>query len=767
MIAKTEGQFIGFSPFFSAQKQIHSIILEKSEQYNFKILKINFKAGDSMWELDTQLTVIGGGPAGVCAALSAARLGVPTVLIGNRPVLGGNSSSEIRVWTRGAVGAGNLFAEEMGVWGLLKLENLYKNPDANPVFWDEILLDAVLAQENLRLLLNTDVTEVERDKGQITAVLGTQQGTERRLRVRAKYFVDATGDGSIGARAGLPYYIGTQRVDDGGQGTDAELLGSSILYYTRREDHPVRFVPPAYAYSLEKVERLIGSGGRVVSERLSGSDCWWFEYGGAHDTIAAAQDIAIELKRLVLGVWNYIKNSGKFDADCYTLDWIGSLPGKRESRRMETEYLLTQRDLLEGQQFPDGAFYGGWYMDLHPAGGILDSQADSCVQIPVHVYQIPLRCLYHGSVSNLLFAGRNIGTERDAFASSRIMNTCALSGQAAGTLAGICIARGRPPAELSPDGVEEVRQTLLREDMFIPGVPSADKTDLAPQALVSASSFHDGSAVPLSDGLELTDSAFAVFPGIAGGRVTLTLQSQTQTRLTGTLQAAMLPNRFLPGRDEGPFTWDLQPGEQQVELTVPESCGGRFCILRFDVAPGVRLALAEEHRAGFLCGHELRPEYASPMIQYRSGNGQDLYTPGQVLNGCSRPWGQPNQWCAAPTDRDPWLRLDWPAPITLRELRLYLDPDLTMELPSSRAQHWEESHHYALRAGMPPRLVKSIQAEALDGNGGWQAVWNTRENHQRLVVVRFSTPIKTSALRLRFPETWGKLSPAVYEVRAY
>lgn len=689
------------------------------------------------------------------------------MLIGNRPVLGGNSSSEIRVWTRGATGGGNLFAEEMGVWGLLKLENLYKNPDANPVFWDEILLDAALAQGNLQLLLNTDVTEVEQDNGQITAVLGTQQGTERRLRVHAEYFVDATGDGSIGARSGVPYYIGTQRVNGGEQGADVELLGSSILYYTRREDHPVRFVPPAYAYGLEEVERLIGSGGRVVSERLSGSDCWWFEYGGAHDTIAAAQDIAIELKRLVLGVWNYIKNSGKFDADCYTLDWIGSLPGKRESRRMETEYLLTQRDLLDGQQFPDGAFYGGWYMDIHPAGGILDSQADSCVQIPVHVYQIPLRCLYHGSVPNLLFAGRDIGTERGAFASSRIMNTCALSGQAVGTLAAVCIAQGRPPAELSPDEVEGVRQTLLREDMFIPGVPSADKMDLAPQALVSASSFHDGNAVPLSDGLELTDSAFAVFPGVAGGCVALTLRSQTQTRLMGTLQSAMLPNRFLPGRDEGPFAWDLQPGEQQVELMVPESCGGRFCILRFDGAPGVQLVLAEEHRAGFLCGHERRPKYASPMVQYRSGNGQGLYTPEQVLNGYSRPWGHPNQWCAAPTDHDSWLRLDWPTPVTLRELRLYLDPDLTMELPSSRAQHWEESHHYAPRTGMPPRLVKSIQAETPDGSGGWQTVWSTRENHQRLVVVQFSTPVKTSALRLHFPETWGGLSPAVYEVRVY
>ena len=116
-----------------------------------------------MQTMRTQLAVIGGGPAGVCAAIAAARHGIQTMLVTDRPVLGGNSSSEIRVWTRGATGAGNLWAEEMGVWGELKLENLYRNSDANPVFWDETLLDAVLREKNLTLLLNTEIYEVELD----------------------------------------------------------------------------------------------------------------------------------------------------------------------------------------------------------------------------------------------------------------------------------------------------------------------------------------------------------------------------------------------------------------------------------------------------------------------------------------------------------------------------------------------------------------------------------------------------------------------------
>ncbi len=273
------------------------------------------------------------------------------------------------------------------------------------------------------------------------------------------------------------------------------LLGSSILYYVRKEDHPVTFVAPDYAYDMKTVESLLGRGGRIISEQQSGSDCWWFEYGGVRNTIADAQDIAFELKRMVMGVWNYIKNSGKFDADCSTLEWVGSLPGKRESRRMATEYMLAGEDVRSHTQFADGGFYGGWYMDFHPAEGI-GSAEDSCIQIPVNVYSVPLRCLYHRDFPNLLFAGRDIGTQRDAFVSTRVMNTCALSGQAAAALAWGCLRWDAAPAELAPEQIETIRQTLLREDMFLPGAVNRDAADLARDAAVTASSRYSPPAQP-------------------------------------------------------------------------------------------------------------------------------------------------------------------------------------------------------------------------------------------------------------------------------
>ena len=549
-----------------------------------------------MQTMRTQLAVIGGGPAGVCAAIAAARHGIQTMLVTDRPVLGGNSSSEIRVWTRGATGAGNLWAEEMGVWGELKLENLYRNSDANPVFWDETLLDAVLREKNLTLLLNTEIYEVELDAGRVAALHGVQQSSERQFHIEADYFIDATGDGTVSAKAGVPFSVGNG---------NHETLGNSILYYTKKEDHPVPFIAPDYAYDMAHIEKILGCGGRIINERMSGSDCWWFEYGGLRDTISNAQDIALELRRLVLGVWNYVKNSGKFDADCYTLDWIGSIPGKRESRRMQTEYCLTEQDILAQRTFPDGAFYGGWYVDAHPSGGMYDSSEENCVQTPVNVYQIPLRCLHNRQFPNLLFAGRIIGVERSVFFSSRVMNTCALSGQAAGTLAAECLQTGKTLEELDAREIETVRRTLMRDDMFIPGVTIDDPEDLAKQAAVSASSVHNGRSSETIGRISLKDGGFVAFPAAPGKRIQIEMHAERATTLRARCGSAKLPNRLNIGTQTTQRQWELQQGIQMIEAEITED--NTFCIWEFEPAPGVELVVCDRIRTGFLCGRSGLP----------------------------------------------------------------------------------------------------------------------------------------------------------------
>ena len=249
------------------------------------------------------VVIIGAGISGVCAALAAARHGAKVILAGDRPVVGGNSSSEIRMWTRGATGAGNLYSEEMGILGELKLRNLQTNPDGNVFFWDEVLLDALYAESNLTLLLNAHITDVRMEGERVTAVNGYQLGSERELCLYGSFFVDCTGDGTVAVKAGVPYHRGQEAAAEYGeesapQEASAATMGSSIYYSVKRLDHDVPFIAPAYAYSMEEIQRIIDRGGRVVDETQSLSDYWWFEYGGLLDTIADAQEINHELKRL-------------------------------------------------------------------------------------------------------------------------------------------------------------------------------------------------------------------------------------------------------------------------------------------------------------------------------------------------------------------------------------------------------------------------------------------------------------------------------------
>ena len=695
-----------------------------------------------------ELAVIGGGPAGVTAAISAARLGVDTVLVTNRPVLGGNSSSEIRVWTRGASGAGNLYAEEMGIWGALKLENLYKNPDANVVFWDEILLDAALRQENLRLFLNTDISTLEMKGEKIEAVLGAQQSMQEMLRIEAQYFLDATGDGVLGTLAGVPYEQGPS-------------MGSSLLYQTRRENHSVPFVPPSFAAPMEEIEQILGNGGRILNENMSGSDCWWFELGGNMDTIRDAAQIDFKLRRLVMGVWNYVKNSRKFDADNCTLEWVGNLPGKRESRRMVTEYMLTEQDVRAQRVFPDTAFYGGWYLDSHPAEGAFSQEAN-CVQPPVPVYGVPFRCLYNSNFPNLLFAGRNIGTERGAYVSTRVMNTCALSGQAAATLIWQCLKAEKAPALLSQEEIRAAQAALWREDMLLPGITPADN-DLTAFCRVTASSAADGKAGKQSGTMSLREGGFVCYPGL-DAPCYLEVQAERATELTVSLHTSALPHRAYYGVVLSEHRWSIPAGRSVIRLP---AMGGCFCTLKFAENTDAEICTTGKHRAGFLCGKKDSAIYQEPRLWYDAAAGQTLYAAQNVCAGEHRLWNAPNLWQSAAGDLQPKLTLTWEKPVCIREIRLYLDPDLLMELPSSRTTYIESSHVYAPRTGMPAHLIKDMTVTVFDEREIPLAVWNIEENIQRLLVLQLDKPQKISKLKVAIRSTWGEAAARIFRISAY
>ncbi|WP_139202037.1 FAD-dependent oxidoreductase, partial [Curtobacterium sp. MCBA15_016] len=239
------------------------------------------------------VVVVGGGLAGVSAAVAAARLGSSVALVTNRPVLGGNSSSEIRVWVVGATAHGTQrFARETGIMGELFLENQYRNPQGNAIYWDQVVLDLVRAEPDVHLHLNTDVrtvTTVDDETGapRIASVTGWTMGSEIETTFTAPVFLDCTGDGLVGALAGASYRIGREGRDEHGEEwapeqPDDELLGSSIFFSTHDTGRPEKFVPPSIAKDLSTTPILAN---RAIKTGDNGCNYWWIEWGGELDTV--------------------------------------------------------------------------------------------------------------------------------------------------------------------------------------------------------------------------------------------------------------------------------------------------------------------------------------------------------------------------------------------------------------------------------------------------------------------------------------------------
>ncbi len=452
------------------------------------------------------VAVVGGGAAGMCAAIAAARNGAKVVLVQDRPVLGGNSSSEIRVHLNGVNHLRNGLPErETGIIEEILLHNRFHNPqDAYPV-WDHILYDFVTREENLDLKLNTSaIRAVLSDDGKIEAVYCWQMTTETEFTIKADLFIDCSGDGLLGATAGALYRTGREASSEfkekyAPKKADGWQMGSTVLLGSKDMGRPMPFEPPHFTikYDAEKSHK----GRQLIPFELG---FWWVELGSEDDIIGEFEDNKHKLLGYAYGVWDYMKNSGKFpQTENFALDWVSSLPGKRESRRFIGDYILSEPDMLGNKQFTDAVAFGGWSLDEHNPGGIenLSEPPSYFHEDFEEAYQIPFRSLYSKNVPNLLFAGRNISQTHIALSSSRIMATCALEGQAVGTAAALCFKKNIFPRELGEKNISELQEQLLRDDAFIPNRPANDKKDLAKKAkLIFASTTSSGDAKLLTNG---------------------------------------------------------------------------------------------------------------------------------------------------------------------------------------------------------------------------------------------------------------------------
>jgi hypothetical protein len=442
--------------------------------------------------LQADVVVVGGGIAGVCAALAAARNGISVILVQDRPVLGGNASSEIGLHIMGADDGGlrnDTDARESGIIEELRLDDAVRNPQEAVSMHDLLLYDKVRSEPNIHLLLNTSCCGVQMGtERRIREVLATCPQSEKHFKIEGKVFIDCSGDGRLGIEAGVKYRVGREARSEFNEPmappqADHKVLGSSILFTARKHDRPIPFVAPSWVHKFKDCSELPHR-----RHHQWGWGYWWIEWGGELDTIKDDARIREELLAAALGVWDHIKNSGRHpDSENWALDWLGFLPGKRESRRFVGDYVLTQHDVQGGKVFEDGVAYGGWPIDLHPPKGIYSSKPP-CDQTRVPLYNIPFRCLYSRNVKNLLFAGRNISASHVAFGSTRVMGTGSVMGQAVGTAAAMCVRNKVLPREFGRSGVSELQQQLLKDGSYIIGVSNFDPQDMALGAEARASS---------------------------------------------------------------------------------------------------------------------------------------------------------------------------------------------------------------------------------------------------------------------------------------
>lgn len=761
--------------------------------------------------LAADFAVIGGGLAGVCCAVTAARQGLRVVLVQDRPVLGGNASSEVRLWILGAtshMGNNNRWAREGGVIDEILVENMHRNPEGNSLILDTILLEWVLRETSLTLLLNTAVHDLEKDGEAIRSVRAFCPQNSTCYQITAPLFCDASGDGIVGFLAGAAFRIGCEARQEFGEGfapqeATAELLGHTIYFHSRDTGRPVRFTPPAFA--LDDISKIP----RWRDFKISDSGCrlWWLEWGGALDTIHDSETIKWELWKIAYGVWNHIKNSGLFpEAETMTLEWVGTIPGKRESRRFEGDHILIQQDIVEQRQHADAVSFGGWAIDVHPVDGVYSPAAGCAQWHSKGVYQIPWRCLYSRNIPNLLLAGRIISASHIAFASSRVMATCAQAAQAAGVGAALCIEHGVPPRDLlASPRMKELQRRLLRGGQFIPGLHLDETGDLARGATITASSELALSQLPpCGETLRLHESWAMMLPVSRGMMPTfeVILDVAKPTTLRAELRFSLKPENHTPEATASELKIPLAAGNHQrvsLDFGTP-AADTRYAFICLTANDDIAAHLSDMRLTGVisLC-QSGNPAVAKSNIQSpppdsgidtfefwtpkRRPLGKNLalaihppleaFATRNLVNGVSRPTHAANAWVADPDDEQPVLRLEWPVPQTIQRVEIDFDTDFDHPMESVLMGHPERDMPFCvqnLSLSVPsgeihepgnPRVAVAAQS------GAAKEIAKLEGNHHSRVVFQFVAPIVTDCLEIRPLAPSIHIPAALFAVRCY
>ncbi|MHA6482977.1 FAD-dependent oxidoreductase [Paenibacillus sp. strain BS8-2] len=757
------------------------------------------------------LVVCGGGLAGFCAAVAAARQGASVCLIQDRPVFGGNSSSEIRVTPHGAA-AFHAYARETGIISELLIaeravnhEKIRENGWTNSV-WDMVMYDMAVSTPNLTFHLNTSIQSVTTSDGEITSVRAIVANAETELDIQGQLFIDCTGDGVVADQARCEWRWGTESKDEFNEPhapaeASTKTMGNSIHFRAKDMGRPVPFRAPDWAVKHEDPD-YFSKQGRMFYDTESGY--WWIEIGVPWNTIYDNETIRHELTRHTLGIWDWMKNSDpllKEQTVNLALDWIGQVPGKRESRRIIGEYFMTEHDIQNLTKFDDEIAFGGWFVDLHTPGGLLAEHAepasaegynetsDYAQKSYCGPYGIPFRIMVAKDVTNLMMAGRNVSVTHAALGTVRVMSTTALMGQAAGTGAAYALRNGLKLKELTDKAMVDIRQQLLRDGCFLPNAINEDDGDLARQASVTASSVQlvHGSG-PASRDYTYGFRSAELQEALIGKHEPLTLtRGQWIAVESGHIEsidvclsnASFAPQEVRASIVPVDHIWDYRvhtgqvyaesilvvpPGEKlwvgwKLDLGLPGT-GVRFVRLQLDRNPNVQWHSAGKvipgHVAAYdMGGGKMRRYNDGGTLSYRISPPQASFGAEQVISGVTRPHRSTNQWISDPAQPLPQqVSLRWEEPRTIAELQLTFPGHL-----------FKEYHNYT-PFFRDPQCPKDYRIEAWI-DGAWTVIVRTTDNFQQLNKHKLDSPVTTTSLRVVVETTNGDPSAAIYEIRCY
>jgi hypothetical protein len=415
------------------------------------------------------LVVVGGGIAGTCAAIAAARLDVKVALVQDRPVLGGNNSSEVQVWMQGQTSVGPFpkngeIANQIGTRA-----KTYGNNGKDYTDGDQKRLKAVQAEKNISLFLNTHVFAVQKQGERIVSVTGRNVITAEEVSFSAPLFIDCTGDGTVGFLGGADYRYGSEGKDETGEAMahakpDQTHMGNSNLWCAVKTESPSPFPRCPWALAIT-AEALGGLGAKELLTRGE----WFWESGFAKDTIADAEYIRDHNLRAMYGAWDYLKNRSprKEEYANWKLAWAAYISGRRESRRLMGDHVLTQQDIIERKAYPDACFTTTWSLDLHyptktatkyfPGEEFL---AYATTGAKIQPYEVPFRCLYSRNVPNLMMAGRCISVTHVALGTVRVMGTGGLMGTVVGRASYLCKKHNCEPRDVYQKHLDELLELL-------------------------------------------------------------------------------------------------------------------------------------------------------------------------------------------------------------------------------------------------------------------------------------------------------------------